>query len=347
MSQEKNTARTTNTKYRDSSSKIIFEDPTLCAQFLRGYLDIPLLQDVQPEDIEDVTSRYVHLFTEERNSDVVKRVNIKKTPFYLISLIEHKSNVDYNVVMQVFRYMVFIWEDYEKEMEKRQPGISKTRNFKYPPILPIVFYDGRTNWSAPVRLHDRVLFSDVLGEYIPNYRCALVQLREYSNADLMKREDVLSVVMMMMNLHRSSDFARIESEVSREYLQKVLQDVPEYMLTIISQIAGALLAEINVPDDEIEKFSERIKERHMGRLFADFDPYDVQATRKKAREEGLAEGRAAGHAEGRAEEQEQGIEKLVKAIKKLGFTIEAASGQLSEQYGLDEQTAFEKATLYW
>ena len=108
-----------NSKYRDSSSKIIFEDPTLCAQFLRGYLNIPLLKDVQPEDIEDVTSRYVHLFTEERNSDVVKRVHIapqegasaKETQFYLISLIEHKSNVDYNVVMQVFRYMVFIWED--------------------------------------------------------------------------------------------------------------------------------------------------------------------------------------------------------------------------------------------
>ena len=79
-----------NSKYRDSSSKIIFEDPTLCAQFLRGYLNIPLLKDVQPEDIEDVTSRYVHLFSEERNSDVVKRVHItpqgnasaKETQFY-------------------------------------------------------------------------------------------------------------------------------------------------------------------------------------------------------------------------------------------------------------------------
>ena len=68
------------------------------------YLNIPLLKNVQPEDIEDLTSRYVHLFTEERNSDVVKKVHIKpkgyalarKTPFYLISLIEHKSNVDYN-----------------------------------------------------------------------------------------------------------------------------------------------------------------------------------------------------------------------------------------------------------
>ena len=74
-----------NTKFRDSSSKLIFEDPILCAQFLRDYVDIPLLKDVQPEDIEDETERFVHLFTEERNSDVIKRVRIKKeeTSFYL------------------------------------------------------------------------------------------------------------------------------------------------------------------------------------------------------------------------------------------------------------------------
>ncbi|MGN0365866.1 MAG: Rpn family recombination-promoting nuclease/putative transposase [Suilimivivens sp.] len=27
-----------------------------------------------------------------------------------MSLIEHKSNVEYNVHMQIFRYMVYIWE---------------------------------------------------------------------------------------------------------------------------------------------------------------------------------------------------------------------------------------------
>ena len=91
-----------NSKYRDSSSKIIFEDTILCAQFLRGYLDIPLLRDVRPEDIEDVSERYVHMFMEERDSDVVKRVRMKtnETPFFLVSLIEHKSKVDYNVAYQ-------------------------------------------------------------------------------------------------------------------------------------------------------------------------------------------------------------------------------------------------------
>ena len=36
---------------------------------------------------------------------------------FFVSLIEHKTKVDYNVSMQMLRYMVYIWEDYEKEME--------------------------------------------------------------------------------------------------------------------------------------------------------------------------------------------------------------------------------------
>ena len=46
-----NTKELTNTKLRDSSAKIIFKDPILCAQFLRDYVDIPILKDVEPEDI--------------------------------------------------------------------------------------------------------------------------------------------------------------------------------------------------------------------------------------------------------------------------------------------------------
>lgn len=54
----------TNSKAKDSSSKLIFSDPILCAQFLKGYVDIPMLKEVRPEDIENVTERYVHMFVE-------------------------------------------------------------------------------------------------------------------------------------------------------------------------------------------------------------------------------------------------------------------------------------------
>ena len=35
-----------NSKKRDSSGKMIFEDPILCAQFVRGYTDMPIFQNV-------------------------------------------------------------------------------------------------------------------------------------------------------------------------------------------------------------------------------------------------------------------------------------------------------------
>ena len=105
-----------NSKPKDSFGKTIFKNNVLCAQFVREYTNISSLKNVQPEDIEDISSRFTHMFTEERDADVVKKITIdkKEMPFYLITLIEHKSKVDYNVVMQVLRYMVYIWEDYER-----------------------------------------------------------------------------------------------------------------------------------------------------------------------------------------------------------------------------------------
>lgn len=123
MKKQKNQKRQnqiSNSKSHDSSSKIIFGNAELCSQFLRNYMDMPILKNVKAEDIEDVSERYVPMFTEERNSDTVKRIKIsEKDTIFFVTLIEHKTKVDYNVSMQLLRYMVYIWEDYEKEMERQ------------------------------------------------------------------------------------------------------------------------------------------------------------------------------------------------------------------------------------
>ena len=146
-----------NSKLHDSSSKLIFGNAELCSQFLRNYMDMPILRNIKAEDIEDVTERYIPMFTEERNSDTVKRIKIsEKDTLFFVSLIEHKTKVDYNVSMQLLRYMVYIWEDYEREMERQHKGISRTKGFRYPPILPIVYYEGTGKWTAARNLQDRI-----------------------------------------------------------------------------------------------------------------------------------------------------------------------------------------------
>ena len=106
MQEEKREDTILNSQVRDSGGKLIFGDNLLCSQFLRDYVDLPGLKDVTSEDIEDVSDQFVPLFAEERNADRVKRVQLKKgnveePPFFLVSLIEHKTYVEYNVTRSV------------------------------------------------------------------------------------------------------------------------------------------------------------------------------------------------------------------------------------------------------
>ena len=138
---------------QNNTGKVIFEDNNLCCQFLNDYVDLPHFKDVRPEDIEDVSEEFVPLFSNEREADRIKEIKIRGknniTSFFLISLIEHKSNVEYNIHMQIFRYMVYIWERYERRMEQENPGCTRRKDFAYPPIIPIVYYEGKGRWTAP------------------------------------------------------------------------------------------------------------------------------------------------------------------------------------------------------
>ena len=153
---------------RNTNSKNIFYEPMLYAQFLRDNLKIPVLQNIRPEDIEDVSEQYRPYLGIEFESDTVKKIRIRdasgeqmETPLYLISLTEHKSQVDYNVSMQLLKYMACIWQEYAKEQERKNPGCSRKKDFRYPPILPVVYYEGKPKWTAAIHLKDRVMLNEI------------------------------------------------------------------------------------------------------------------------------------------------------------------------------------------
>ena len=315
-----------NRQLKDNTSKLIFGDAILCAQFMRDFLDIPLLKNVRPEDIEDVSQRYVPLFTSEREADTVKKVRLSDTEsLFFITLIDHKTQVDYNVIMQLFRYMCYIWDDYEKEVIKKNGTKSSAKDFKYPPILPIVYYEGKNQWTAVTNFKDRVFLSDVFEKYIPDFSYELISLREYSSDRLIENRDEISLVMLLNKLQEAADFkglARL-SEIG----DKVWEKTPEYLLDIIAQITTALLYRINLPEKEVNEVVGQIKEKKMPVLFEHFEGYDVQATRKEARAEG--------------------IKVLIETYNELEFSKDDALDKVKEKFALSDEEVHEYFELYW
>ncbi len=307
-----------NRQVGDNGAKLIFEDPILCAEFLRGYTEIPFLKDVRPEDIEDISERFLPMFQEGRDSDVVKKVRIRGMELFLIAIVEHQSKVHYDMAFRLLRYIVMVLTDYENEQERLHPGITKTKDFKYPPIRPIVYYEGSETWSAVKNFHERVYLSDVLGEYIPDFRYLVVPLHDYSDAKLIEKGDELSLLMLINKLRNSSEFKKLK-DVPVKYLDNLSENTPEYLLHLIGKIIAVLLYRLNVPRDEVEAFTDQIERRKFDMLFDSFEAYDVQETRRVSREEGREEGR-----------EEKLVSLICKKMKK-GYDVAEIADMLEEK----------------
>lgn len=341
-----------NSQVRDSSSKVIFDNHTLCSQFLRDYVDLPYLKDVRPEDIEDVSQQYVTMFAEERNSDRVKRVHIHggSTPFFLVSLIEHKTTPDYNVCMQVLRYMVYIWAAYEKEAENIQKGMAKRADFLYPPILPVVYYEGSKEWRVPLDFRSRIREGKTFEKYLPNFEYYLVPLKDYSNEVLMEKRDEISLVMLINKLQTAQDIENFR-KLPGEEIESILQDSPEHLVNTIADVLQTFLLKMNVPVSETEKLTDKVREKKMGELFADMEKMDIQAEWRKT----ALEKERADQAEKRVDvvqkqlelAYEDSIKELIELCQELGTSRDSAIEKLMEKKQLSPEEAREKLAFYW
>lgn len=359
--QEKTKEIVLNSKIKDSGSKIIFDDNVLCSQFLRDYIDLPFFKEISPEDIEDVTEQFVPLFAEERNADRVKKVHIKSgMPFFLVSLIEHKTKIDYNVSMQIFRYMIYIWDAYEKEADRLHPGISKRADFKYPPILPIVYYEGSAAWTVPVNFKNRIVEGEKFGSYVPDFCYYLVPLRDYSNEELIAKKDEISLVMLINKMQTKEDIENFR-KLPADKVEAILKDSPKHLVDIIANILLAFLLKENVPIVEAEELVDKVKEKKMAELFENMEPMDIQAERRKTEEQRRKteeerrkteeQRRKTEEQRRRAEKAEADLEKVICAFiemcREFSMTKEATIQKAVEKFDINEKEASEKVGKYW
>ena len=140
----------------------------------RDFIAIDVLRDVAPADIEDMSERLLSLVSEQKDGDTIKRINLNdgKTLF-VIAIVEHESKVNFRASFKMLLYITLILNEYEKEINK-DTNISFTKDFKYPPILPIIFYDGESEWTAEKNFLHRTEMNEIFEKYIPKFEYELV-----------------------------------------------------------------------------------------------------------------------------------------------------------------------------
>ena len=283
----------------DNSFKLIFDDHRLFADFLRDFIHIDILKDVRPEDIEDMRERFIPLFQESRDSDTVKRVNLKgSTPFFVIAILEHQSQVNFRSCFKMLLYISLVLTEWERDAERKKPGSSLLKDFKYPPVLPMILYDGKGAWTAQRNFFERTHLNTAFGKYIPKFEYEVVNLNDYSEEEIMRFGGALSYIFLIDKIRNSKEKKRI-TQLPPDYVEKLQLQIPEDMRKLLVDVTLSLLNKSRYDRDEGEAataIAEKAERKEYGGMFE----VAIESL-KEEREEALAEGIAIGLAEGKVE----------------------------------------------
>ena len=337
---------------RDISSKDVFANSFLCAQFLRDCIDVPALKNVRPEDIEDVSERYHPYLGTEFESDSVKKIRIlgiggkeqgqNGEPSFLISLIEHKSLVDYDVSMQLLRYMMCIWTEYRREMEVKKRGSTGQKSFRYPMIIPIVYYEGKSKWTADLNLRDRIREIPGLGGWIPDFRYEVICVHDYSERQLLEQGDEMSLIMLINKIQDAADLERF-LRIPSEELNRIIRHSPEHVVDVLVTVMESLCFKIRVSAEDRVKCVQKVRAREMGYLFENMERINVQEVQQKAEEQRRKLEQAMRRAEEEVRRAEEEAKRAEEEAKRAKEEAKRAKEEAEEEAKRAKEEAEEEA----
>ena len=133
----------------DQSYKQFFSNPRMVEDLLRGFVKQDWLEQADYDTLERVTASFVSDKLKKRESDAIWQIRLKDGLMYIYILIEFQSTVDRFMVVRMLTYIGLLYQDLIKS--------GKIKEGDYlPPVLPLVLYNGRTPWKAPLDLEKLV-----------------------------------------------------------------------------------------------------------------------------------------------------------------------------------------------
>ncbi len=273
----------------DSAYKALFSHPRMVRDLLDGFVARSWSDDLDFDEMESLPTGFVSRnLQQQRHGDLVWRVRFRDgRRLYLMLLLEFQSTVDRAMAVRMLTYTGLLYERLAADGALRGRGT-------LPPVLPVVIYNGRRRWTAPVEMRELVAGgSGLLAPYQPSQRYYLLDAARAADADLPPG----NLVSALVGLEKTRHEARVAGPLKG--LMDLLRSVGDDHL---KRVFAALLAGLwdsdwfpaagQDPVAQLQETQTMLEE-------------NIQAWTGKWLEKGRAEGLEQGIEKGRAQGLEQ------------------------------------------
>jgi predicted transposase/invertase (TIGR01784 family) len=259
----------------DQFVKAMLQQPELAKAYFRQLLPKQLLAIIDLDGLQQISESFLDDKLQESFSDLLYKVPMKSNPnsLYLSLLLEHKSNADPYVTIQMGHYIF-------------NALMRQIRNGEKPmPVIPVLLYHGKE--YMPYKTH-RQLYANLSKEslgYIPDFAYVYHDLQSTSEETI--TTDLISTLRTMFLLLKYAHDERKLLLLSKTILQLVGEDGNYfkihfvYFLSLIKEKSKIMESILELPD---------LLQRKARNAYEAFIQEGMIEGMKKGREEGRQEG---------------------------------------------------------
>ena len=276
----------------DPAYKLIFSRPRMVRDLLEGFAARGWSGELDFDTLAPLPASFVSRDLRQRHGGLVWRVGFRDDRrLYLVLLLEFQATVDPVMALRMLTHTALLYQRLDAEGVLREHGA-------LPPVLPVVFYNGRPRWTAPVEMRDLIAeVSEELAPYQPSQRYYLLDGARMSDADL-PRDNLVSA---LIGVEKTRDAARLR-EALASLIDLLRAQGDDHLTQAFAtwlrhgmRLAGRLPAGGREPLAQLQETKTMLEE-------------NMREWTREWLEQGIEQGLAQGVEQGRAQGIEQGIE---------------------------------------
>ena len=305
-------------QFADRGARWLLEN----TEIVRGLLEIvssELAARLDFSQLTHINRSFISDNLREQESDVVCSVPFRSdsetADLWIYILIEHQSTVDVSMGFRVLFYMMQIWDAQRREWVSNE--VPK-REWRFRPILPIVFYTGERRWDIPVTLNTVMEVPSELARFVPTFDTLLLDVKAASVSDLTESNHpfgwLLTVLQQETASHQAIQEALIEASshiINAEGTGAGLREQLIFYLFLLilhrrPREEGDMLT--SLISERIPDISQREEAQAMAQTMAE---YLIQQGEARGEARGKKIGEARGEARGITRAKREALQKLL------------------------------------
>jgi len=196
----------------DVRLKELFGNKDAFISLLKDCVKAEWINDIDTDSLKLSNHSFILQDFKKKEADIVYEATIKnggeKVIFYV--LLELQKKVDYRMNYRLLLYIVEILRHYYNHADIKDRN---HKDFKFPAVFPIVFFNGSQKWTVPLNLKEMFAGYKHFGDYMLNFNYALVDVKGYDDDSVKDFHSKLLKVMMMFE--KSKGFINVLETVGK------------------------------------------------------------------------------------------------------------------------------------